>query len=411
MTLAHEIFSTKKQDVEIHMQKVREHYKNLNTEPVEYDNFEFVPAESCSFLLGHLFTFANPHTSKVINLPGIAYCGHKVEIKIISKDSKGKNCTKGGSQVCVQLKSFTGDVTTGEVRDDNDGSYMASFVGNIVVGRNYQAIDKPSKTVNYSGSMGQPYYVAFGNNGLWAVADYSNCRVLIFGDKDQYVRPLGSCGSSNGQFCSPYGVAFDSHNHLYVVDNNNSRVQKLDIHGNYLLQLGSSGSSAGQVRSPMGIAIHKDKAYIADSGNKRISVFQANNGQFYDTFGSDVLGQPKDVAVSTDKYLVVAGQEPNGIYTFTLDGHYVGKFGTQRGVCNSPYGITSDVNGFIIVTDTSNHRVSIFNNKGKHIHQFGFNGQFNNPRGIALGPDGSIYVCDSSNKRIQIFSNYWPKRS
>ena len=116
----YKIFSTKKQDVETHMQKVSEQYKSLNTQPVEYDNFEFVPAKSYSFLLGNLFTFANPHTSEVIDLPGIAYCGHRVEFKIIAKDSKGKNCTKGGSKVSVQLK-FTGDVTAVEVKDNNDG--------------------------------------------------------------------------------------------------------------------------------------------------------------------------------------------------------------------------------------------------------------------------------------------------
>ena len=82
----HKVFSTKKQDVETRLQKVSEQYKNLNTQPVEYDNFEFVPAKAYSFLLGDLFTFANPHTSEVINLPGMAYCGHKVEFKIIAKD-------------------------------------------------------------------------------------------------------------------------------------------------------------------------------------------------------------------------------------------------------------------------------------------------------------------------------------
>ena len=205
---------------------------------------------------------------------------------------------------------------------------------------------------------------------------------------------------------------------VYVVDSGNNRVQKLDTNGNYLLQFGSSGSSARKVSNPMGIAIHKDKVYIAESGNKHISVFQTNNGQFYDTFGCDVLGRSKDVAISTDKYLVVAGQEPDCICTFTLDGHYVGKFGTPGsdiGAFNSPYGIISDVDGSIMVADTSNHRVSIFDNNGKYIHHFGFNGsangQFNNPHGIALGPDGSIYVSDFSNKRIQVFSNYWPKHT
>ena len=427
------VFSTKKQDVEISMEKVSEHYKNINTEPVEYDNFEFVPAKSYSFLLGDLFTFANPHTSEVTNLPGIAYCGHKVEFEIIAKDSKGKNCTKGGSQVCVQLKSFTGDVTAGEVKDSNDGSYMASFVAeqvgeaklsvyingeqikgspySIVVGRNYQAIDKPSKIVNNNGSM-DPWGVSCGN-GLWAVADYhSNHCVCIFDDKDQLVRKFGSKGSNNGQFSSPRGVAFDSHNHLYVVDSGNHRVQKFETTGNYLLQFGSKGSSAGQLNNPYGIAIHNDMVYIADYHNKRVSVFQTN-GQFYNIFGSDVLGKPEDVAVSADKYLVVASYNPDCIYTFTLDGHYIEKFGTYgSGRCefNDPRGITGDLNGFIIVADTNNNRVSIFNKHGNYIHCFGSygsaNGQFHSPRGIALSPNGNIYVSDDINKRIQIFSNY-----
>ena len=430
----HKVFSTKKQDVETRMQKVSEQYKSLNTQPVEYDNFEFVPAKSYSFLLGNLFTFANPHTSEVINLPDIAYCGHKVEFKMVAKDSKGKNCTKGGSQVFVQLKSFTGGVTAGEVRDNNDGSYMASFVAeqvgeaklsvsingeqikgspySIVVGRNYQSIDKPNKIINDNGSMGYPWSVAFGRNGLWAVTDISNDCVCIFDDKDQLVRKFGSNGSNNGQFSSPHGVAFDSHNYLYVVDSDNHRVQKFDTNGNYLQKFGSRGASGGQLYCPDGITVHKDKVYIADYYNKRVSVFQTN-GQFYNTIGSDVLGYLEDVAVSADKYLVVTGYEPHCIYTFTLDGNYIGKFGIKgSGRCefNHPHGIIGDSYGFIIVTDTDNNCVSIFDKHHHCIHCFGSygsaNGQFNIPRGIALSPNGNIYVSDCSNKRIQIFSNY-----
>ena len=91
-------------------------------------------------------------------------------------------CISGGCQVSVQFKSFTGDVTAGKVKDNNDGSYMASFVAEqageaklsvsingqqikgspysiAVVSRNYQAIDKPSKVVKANGSMGEPWGV------------------------------------------------------------------------------------------------------------------------------------------------------------------------------------------------------------------------------------------------------------
>ena len=433
-TSDHKVFSTKKQDVEIRMQKVSEQYNSLNTQPVEYDNFEFIPAKSYSFLLGDLFTFANPHTLEVINLPGIVYCGHKVEFKIIAKDSKGKSCTKGGSKVSVQLKSFTGDVTAGEVRDNNDGSYMASFVAeqagevkllvsingeqikgcpySIVVGRNYQAIDKPSKILNNNGSMGCPWGVAFGRNGLWAVADYSNHCVYIFDDEDQLVRKFGSNGSNNGQFRDPRGVAFDSHNHLYVVDYGNHRVQKFDTNGNYLLQFGSERASDGQLNYPFGVTVHNDKVYIADYGNKRISVFQTN-GKFCISFASDQLGGPHDVTVSANNNLLVAEYSNSCIYTYTLDGHYVGKFsapGSGRGQLQYPYSLTTDLNGFIIVADTFNHRVSIFDKNGKCIHCFGSggsaNGQFSRPYGIAVSPSGSLYVSDTNNRRIQIFSNY-----
>ena len=430
----HKIFSTKKQDVETRMQKVSEQYKSLNTQPVEYDNFEFVPAKSYTFLLGTLFTFANPQTSEIIDLPGIAYCRHRVEFKIIAKDSKGKNCTRGGSKVSVQSKSFTGDVIVGEVWDNNDGSYMAFFVAekvgeakiivsingeqikgspySIVVGRNYHAIDKPSKIVNNDGSMGKPWGVAFGRKGLWAVADWSNHCVYIFDDKDQLVRKFGSNGSNNGQFNGPRGIAFDSHNHLYVVEYDNHRLQKFDTNGNYLLQFGSRGASDGQLYNPEGVTVHNDKVYIAEFGNKRISVFQTN-GKFCISFGSDRLGISSDVTVSANNHLLVADLSNSCIYTYTLNGHYVKKFSTPGsgwGQLDRPYSLTTDLNGFIIVADTYNNRISIFDQDHNCIHCFGSNGsangQFKHPYGIAVSPNGSIYVSDYDNKRIQIFSNF-----
>ena len=171
--------------------------------------------------------------------------------------------------------------------------------------------------------MSQPWGVAFGRNGLWAVAEWSKYCVYIFDDEDQLVRKFGSYGSNNGQFSNPRGVAFGSHNHLYVVDNGNYRVQKFDTNGNHLLQFGSMGASDEQLNSPQNITVHNDKVYIADRTNKRISVFQTN-GKFCISFGSDQLGGPIDVTVNANNHLLVADYINSCIYTYTLDGHYVG---------------------------------------------------------------------------------------
>ena len=423
-----------KREVTNRVQQLTNAYKKVNIQPVESAAMDFVPTKDPFPVFGHLYAYVNPHTSEVINLPAFTLVGKKVEFAIVTNDSNGDRCVKAGSKVSVQLKSFTGDVNAGEVRDNNDGSYMASFLAeqvgeaklsvsingeqikgspySIVVGRNYQAIDKPSKIVNNNGSMGKPWGVAFDRNGLWAVADYTYHCVYIFDDKDKLVRKFGSGGSNNGQFSAPRGVAFDSHNHLYVVEYGNHRVQKFDTNGNYLLQFGSKGASDGQLNIPYGVTVHNDKVYIADYSNKRISVFQTND-KFCISFGSDQLGSPIDVTVSANNHLLVADNSNSCICTYTLDGHYVGKFGTRgtgKDQLQHPHGLTTDLNGFIIVADTHNRRVSIFDKDGKCIHCFGSNGsangQFNSPLGIAVSPIGSLYVSDNNNKRIQIFSNY-----
>ena len=428
-----ETLSAKKQ-VTDRVHQLTNAYKKVNIQPVESAAMDFVPTKDPFPVFAHLFAYVNPHTSEVKNLTQHTLVGKKVEFAIVTKDSNGDRYLKGGSQVSVQLKSFTGDVTSGEVNDNNDGSYMASFVAGQVgeakvsvcingekikgspysiVVRNYRAIDQPSKMVNNNGSMGKPWGVAFGRNGLWAVADQSNHCVYIFDDNDQLVRKFGSNGSNNGQFSLPRGVAFDSHNHLYVVDYGNHRVQKFDTNGNYLLQFGSKRVSDGQLNDPYGFTVHNDKVYIAEYSNKRISVFQTN-GKFCILFRSaGNIFNPSDVTVSVDNHLLVADFKNSCIYTYTLDGHYVGKFGTPgsgRGQLCCPCSLTTDLNGFIIVADTNNHRVSIFDKDHNCIHCFGSNGtangQFRFPRNIAVSPNGSIYVSDTDNERIQVFSNF-----
>ena len=342
-TTDHKVLSTRKHDVESCIQKVNNQYKTLNMQPVEYNTLEFAPAKTCTSLLGDLFTGPNPHASDMADLPGITYYGHKVEFKIIAKDSKGKNCTIGGNHVCVQLKSFTGNVTAGEVRDSNDDSYMASFVAeqvgeaklsvaingeqikgspySIVVGRNYQAVDKPSKTVNANGSIEHPEGIGFSKDGMWAVGNNSHLCVYMYDDKDQLVRKFGSYGTGNGQFNCAQGVAFDSHNHLYVVDYKNNRVQKFSTKSKYLHQFGSYGYHDGQLHEPCGVTTYHNKAYIADSKNERISVFQTDC-KFCFTFGSPYLADPRSVTVSSDNQLLVGDHGNHCIYSFTLDGHY-----------------------------------------------------------------------------------------
>jgi len=170
-----EALSAKKQVID-GMQQLTEKYNKLNKRPVQYASMKFIGSEDIFPQFGCFFADIDHYSTEVANLPQSINVDQKVEVTIITKDSNGDHWSTGGHGVFVQLKSFTGDVTVGEVKDNNDGSYVASFVGkqvgeakvhvsingweikgspySIVVVRNYQALDLPNKIVNDVGSMG-----------------------------------------------------------------------------------------------------------------------------------------------------------------------------------------------------------------------------------------------------------------
>ena len=429
-----EALSAKKQVID-HMQQLTTEYKKLNTQPVQSATMEFVSTKQHLPQFGQLFTHIDPAVSEMVNLPNPIPFGKKVEFTIITKYHNGHHCSRGGSQVSVQLESNSGEVTAVQVRDNNDGSYVASFatqnVGevkfsvsangqqikgspytvNITTSPDYTKVTKPSKIVNNGGSMGQPWGIACGKNGVWAVADWSRHCVYVFDGQDNLIKKIGSHGSGSGQFSRPCGVTFDCNGHLYVADYGNHRVQKFDVSGNYMFQYGGGkGSQDGQLNGPRGVTVHDGRLYVADRHNFRISVFQID-GPFCCIIGKGKVRWPYDVAVNVNNQLLVADMDGDCVHTFTLDGRYITKFGKQGsgvGQLYSPCGLAVDLNGFIFTAENDNHRVSVFNKDGNYIHHFGSygrnDGQFQSCTRVAISPDHKIYVSDCNGKRVQIFS-------
>ena len=71
---------------------------------------------------------AVPANCEVTDVPLQLLVGNKVDFKVITKDFKHAHCSKGGSDVIAQVQSSRGEVVPVEVKDNNDGSYSASFV-------------------------------------------------------------------------------------------------------------------------------------------------------------------------------------------------------------------------------------------------------------------------------------------
>ena len=85
-----------------------------------------------------------------------------------------------------------------------------------------------------------------------------------------------------------------------------------------------------------------------------------------------------------------------------------GKEGSGDGMFKFPYGVAVSDGDEIVVADTGNHRVQVFDSNGTFLSFFGRygenDGEFNYTAGIAINKDRQIFVADRNNHRMQIFS-------
>jgi len=131
--------------------------------------------------------------------------------------------------------------------------------------------------------------------------------------------------------------------------------------------------------------------------------FGNGNGQF---------SYPREMIINSKRNILICDSYNHRIQIFDSEGKFISTFGLEgmrNGQFNCTYGITINSKGNIIVCDNNNHRIQIFDSEGKFVSVFGSygngNGQFNNPRGICVDLNDNIYVCDFDNHRIQIFNS------
>ena len=84
-----------------------------------------------------------------------------------------------------------------------------------------------------------------------------------------------------------------------------------------------------------------------------------------------------------------------------------GKEGNRDGEFNKPRYFSVNKQGLLVVCDSGNNRVQVFEPSGKFVTKFGSKGsgvgELKHPNSAANLSDGRIVVCDGDNHRIQIF--------
>ena len=260
-----------------------------------------------------------------------------------------------------------------------------------------------------------PRGLALKQNGNLLVCEWNRGRVV---ELDELGRQVGSFGS--GQLIHPASVALNQQGTLYIVDAAGERscVKKFSDSGYLISSMGREGERRGEFKNPRGIAVNsRNEVFVCDRDNHRIQVFDSGLHYVRCISLSNIdgslpkLSKPNDVAFDLSGNMYVTDYANNCILSFNTMEEYLFSFsneGTDQGCLAGPENIHINKD-MIYVTESHNHRVSIFRSSTDHefITSFGRIGngvsELKFPMGIVTNRSGMVYVCELLNNRIQVF--------
>lgn len=148
--------------------------------------------------------------------------------------------------------------------------------------------------------------------------------------------------------------------------------------------------------------------FVADPNNHDVKVLDANSLELVATIGSGSLNSPHDVHFDADGRLLVADSGNDRLVIYQLNKFQATQIDELNTNMSSPEGVTSSPDGHIFVASTGNHKILKFHNN-RLVKEVGERGngklEFDRPHDVELGPDGLLYVGDPGNRRIQVLTD------
>jgi len=196
--------------------------------------------------------------------------------------------------------------------------------------------------------------------------------------------PNGSLNASFGstELSNPRGIAIDAEGRLLVVDQTSTynRVVVMDFNGT-VLDTWSELDGGIILLEPYYITVARNgTVYVTDTARISIQKF-APDGTFMGEVQNGTLNRYvrsiADVAVGVDGKLFVTDPQNNSVHVFDENEAYIGFWGNLDHSSGSglkqfsgPTGLEVDRNGDVLVSDSWNHRIQKFDDRGNFIANY-----------------------------------------
>ena len=219
-----------------------------------------------------------------------------------------------------------------------------------------------------------PPGTAWNGNTTWITADGKGQVVVlvrtapyfrVFTRDGRFVKSFGD----DGLFQSAHSVTIDGEGSLWVTDSAAHVVHKFGPDGRLLMTLGKKG--------------------VAGDNTSR-----------------DSFNQPNHVAIAPNGDIYVSDGYVNArVVQFSGTGQFVriigGVKGSQPGQLQLPHGVALDSRGRILINDSDNQRVSVFDKDGTFVEAWPYPSR----GGIAVAADDTVYVSDVNAGIVNIVKN------
>jgi sugar lactone lactonase YvrE len=219
-----------------------------------------------------------------------------------------------------------------------------------------------------------PAGTTWNGNTSWITADGKG-QVVVLVRTAPYFRVLNRDGAfvrsfgDEGLFESAHSVTIDPQGFLWVTDSAAHVVRKFSQEGRLLMTLGTKG--------------------VAGDNTSR-----------------DSFNQPNHVAVADNGDIYVSDGYVNArVVQFARNGQFMriigGVKGAQPGQLQLPHGVALDSRGRILVNDSDNQRVSVFDKDGTFLEAWPYPSR----GGIAVAADDTVYISDVNVGIVNIVKN------
>ena len=203
---------------------------------------------------------------------------------------------------------------------------------------------------------GSTSWIEADRNGNVIVLVRTAPHFRIFTRDGQFVRAFGE----DGLFQVAHSVTIDTQGFLWATDSVDHLVHKFSPDGELLMTLGTKGAAG-------------------------------------DNTSRDRFNQPNHVAIApTGDIYVSDGYQNSRVVHFSEDGEFIriigGETGSEPGQLQVPHGVAVDSRGRILVNDSDNQRVSVFDKDGNFVESWPFPSR----GGIVVTADDTVYISDVS---------------